>query len=128
VSTLKPGDPAIAVDIEGTTVRDVALVDREMIFTIAGGRGVVRNLAGVPVEVDEFGTLSYEITLRDGADRASASRLVHWALALWSERQEPLRLLAAPGGNSALIDRYGLSIELPECADALMSVFTEPDS
>lgn len=124
---LKPGDPALAVDIDGTTVKGASLVDRELIVRVGGGRGAVCNLEGVPIEVDDFETFTYTILVKEGKRQASMAQSIHRVLTLWMERQEPLRFLAAPGDNSALVDRYGLTIELPECAEVLSAAFNEAD-
>lgn len=124
---LKPGDPALTVDIDGAIVKGASLIDRELIVRVGGGRGVVCNLEGVPIEIDDFAIFTYTITIREGERQVSMARSIHRVLTLWMERQEPLRFLAAPGDNSALVDRYGLTIELPECAEALSAAFNEAD-
>jgi hypothetical protein len=68
-----------------------------------------------------------ELIVKDGERQASMAQSIHRVLALWMERQEPLRFLAAPGDDSALVDRYGLTVELPECAEVLSAAFNEAD-
>ena len=107
-----PGDPTLDFDAEDLRIESVVLLEREFYITYAGGHGsfIPEGSTEMEYSLDE---IKGEIQMLLPSDDPSAIELYKNRLNHWQENQTPLRLTAAPGKQSALIEDKIVWLPIP---------------
>lgn len=119
-----PGDPDLDADVHGTTITAVvaAAETREILVRLTGGSGRwVDACSGESVDITTLtdGELSARLpTMPDDVWNRYVGQLERWR-----DQATPLRLTAAPGRVSLLIENRDTFIPLPRRADPLAAGF-----